>query len=112
MLTNSCPISRRRRSFVEEISAACREQDVGADQVSQAIQQLDKVIQQNAGAAEELSSRRRSWRPSRKAAGKHLVLPYRRHSGGLIRQATGWQPARQGFAASLRARADQADELW
>jgi methyl-accepting chemotaxis protein len=41
---------------VEEISAACREQDIGADQVNQAIQQLDKVIQQNTSAAEQMSA--------------------------------------------------------
>ena len=41
---------------MEEISAACREQDIGADQMNEAIQQLDKVIQQNAAAAEEIAS--------------------------------------------------------
>ena len=39
-----------------EISAACREQDVGADQINQAIQQLDKVTQQNASASEQMSA--------------------------------------------------------
>ncbi len=41
---------------MEEITAACREQDIGADQVNQAIQQLDKVIQQNTSAAEQMSA--------------------------------------------------------
>jgi methyl-accepting chemotaxis protein len=39
-----------------EITAACREQDVGSSQINQAIQQLDKVGQQNASASEEVSS--------------------------------------------------------
>ena len=39
-----------------EISAACREQDIGADQINQAIQQLDKVTQQNASASEQMSA--------------------------------------------------------
>src|SRR6185437_12299938 len=39
-----------------EISAACREQDIGAEQINQAIQQLDKVTQQNASASEEVSA--------------------------------------------------------
>ena len=50
------PDIKKTAELVEEISAACREQDVGANQVNQAIQQLDKVIQQNAGAAEEMSA--------------------------------------------------------
>ncbi|MGE5478650.1 MAG: hypothetical protein ACM3Q1_18505, partial [Bacteroidales bacterium] len=39
-----------------EITAACREQDIGADQINQAIQQLDKVTQQNASASEQASA--------------------------------------------------------
>jgi methyl-accepting chemotaxis protein len=56
MLTKLVPDIKKTAQLVEEISAACREQDVGADQVNQAIQQLDKVIQQNASAAQEMSS--------------------------------------------------------
>jgi methyl-accepting chemotaxis protein len=41
---------------VVEITAACREQDVGSAQINQAIQQLDKVGQQNASASEQVSS--------------------------------------------------------
>ncbi|TXN53418.1 methyl-accepting chemotaxis protein, partial [Methylobacterium sp. WL2] len=42
--------------LVEEISAACREQDVGSAQINQAIQQLDKVTQQNASASQQVSA--------------------------------------------------------
>ena len=56
MLTRLVPDIKKTAQLVEEISAACREQDVGASQVTQAIQQLDQVIQQNASASEELSS--------------------------------------------------------
>jgi methyl-accepting chemotaxis protein len=56
MLSKLVPDIKRTAELVEEISAACREQDIGANQVNQAIQQLDKVIQQNAGAAEEMSA--------------------------------------------------------
>jgi len=41
---------------VTEISAACREQDIGASQINEAIQQLDKVTQQNASASEQMSA--------------------------------------------------------
>jgi methyl-accepting chemotaxis protein len=56
MLAKLVPDIQKTTELVEEISAACREQDIGTNQMNQAIQQLDKVIQQNAGAAEEISA--------------------------------------------------------
>ncbi len=56
MLEKLVPDIKKTAELVEEISAACREQDIGADQMNQAIQQLDTVIQQNAAAAEEIAS--------------------------------------------------------
>jgi len=56
MLVKLVPDIKRTAELVEEISAACREQDVGADQINQAIQQLDTVTQQNAAASEETSA--------------------------------------------------------
>ena len=56
MLIRLVPDIKKTAQLVEEITAACREQDVGANQVSMAIQQLDQVIQQNASASEELSA--------------------------------------------------------
>jgi methyl-accepting chemotaxis protein len=56
MLTKLVPDIRRTAELVSEISAACREQDIGASQINEAIQQLDKVTQQNAGASEEISA--------------------------------------------------------
>jgi methyl-accepting chemotaxis protein len=56
MLTKLVPDIKKTAELVEEISAACREQDIGASQVNQALHGLDKVIQQNAGAAEEMSA--------------------------------------------------------
>ena len=50
------PDIKKTAELVAEISAACREQDVGADQINQAIQQLDKVTQQNASASEQMSA--------------------------------------------------------
>ena len=50
------PNIRRTAELVSEISAACREQDVGASQINDAIQQLDKVTQQNASASEEMTA--------------------------------------------------------
>ncbi|KEQ02222.1 HAMP domain-containing methyl-accepting chemotaxis protein [Pseudorhizobium pelagicum] len=56
MLNRLVPDIQKTAELVSEISAACREQDIGAAQINEAIQQLDKVTQQNAGASEEMSS--------------------------------------------------------
>ncbi|MDX2201642.1 MAG: methyl-accepting chemotaxis protein [Hyphomicrobiaceae bacterium] len=56
MLTRLVPDIRKTAELVSEISASCREQDVGASQINEAIQQLDKVTQQNASASEQMSS--------------------------------------------------------
>ncbi|MEH3118342.1 MAG: methyl-accepting chemotaxis protein [Methylorubrum populi] len=56
MLGKLVPDIKRTAELVEEITAACREQDVGSNQINQAIQQLDKVTQQNASASEQVSA--------------------------------------------------------
>ncbi|MFO7832201.1 MAG: hypothetical protein R6V18_09520, partial [Desulfuromonadaceae bacterium] len=56
MLTKMVPDIQRTAELVQEIAAASKEQDTGADQVNKAIQQLDQVIQQNASASEEMAS--------------------------------------------------------
>jgi methyl-accepting chemotaxis protein len=56
MLTRLVPDIRRTAQLVAEISAACREQDIGAEQINTALQQLDKVTQQNASASEQMSA--------------------------------------------------------
>ncbi|MBB3915473.1 HAMP domain-containing methyl-accepting chemotaxis protein [Rhizobium fabae] len=56
MLGRLVPDIRKTAELISEISAACREQDIGAAQINEAIQQLDKVTQQNAGASEQMSA--------------------------------------------------------
>ncbi|ANK87163.1 MULTISPECIES: methyl-accepting chemotaxis protein [Rhizobium] len=56
MLGRLVPDIRKTAELVAEISAACREQDIGAGQINEAIQQLDRVTQQNAGASEQMSA--------------------------------------------------------
>ena len=56
MLFKLVPDIKKTAELVAEITAACREQDVGSAQINQAIQQLDKVGQQNASASEQVSS--------------------------------------------------------
>ncbi|MDO1580508.1 methyl-accepting chemotaxis protein [Rhizobium oryzicola] len=56
MLNRLVPDIQKTAELISEISAACREQDIGASQINEAIQQLDKVTQQNAGASEQMSA--------------------------------------------------------
>lgn len=56
MLNRLVPDIRKTADLVTEISAACREQDIGVSQINMAIQQLDEVTQQNAGASEQMAS--------------------------------------------------------
>jgi methyl-accepting chemotaxis protein len=56
MLTRLVPDIQKTAELVAEISAACREQDIGAGQVNTAIQQLDQVTQQNSSASEQMSA--------------------------------------------------------
>ncbi|MFO0752224.1 MAG: MCP four helix bundle domain-containing protein [Thermodesulfovibrionales bacterium] len=56
MLTKLVPDIQRTAELVQEITAASREQDAGAEQINKAIQQLDQVVQQNASASEEMAS--------------------------------------------------------
>jgi methyl-accepting chemotaxis protein len=56
MLDKLVPDIQRTAELVQEIAAASKEQDIGAEQINQALMQLEKIIQQNAAASEEMSS--------------------------------------------------------
>ena len=56
VLDSLVPNIQKTAELVQEIAAASREQDAGADQIGKSIQQLDEVIQQNASASEEMAS--------------------------------------------------------
>ncbi len=56
LLTAMLPSIQKTADLVEEIAAASREQNAGAEQIAKSIQQLDVVTQQNASASEELAS--------------------------------------------------------
>ncbi|MBR4629060.1 MAG: cache domain-containing protein [Treponema sp.] len=55
-INNIIPEIRKTTTLIDEISVACKEQNNGAQQISQAIIQLDSVVQQNASSAEELAA--------------------------------------------------------
>ena len=56
MLDKLVPDIQRTAELVQEITAASKEQDTGAEQINKALQQLEGVIQQNASASEEMAS--------------------------------------------------------
>jgi methyl-accepting chemotaxis protein len=56
MLEKLVPDIQRTAELVQEITAASKEQDIGAEQINKALQQLEQVIQQNASASEEMAS--------------------------------------------------------
>jgi len=56
LLEKIVPNIRKTAELVQEIAAASMEQNVGAEQINNAIQQLNQVIQSNAEASEEIAS--------------------------------------------------------
>ncbi len=56
MLEKLVPDIQKTAELVQEISAASKEQDSGAGQINQSLQQMDTIVQQNASAAEEMAS--------------------------------------------------------
>ncbi len=56
LLEKLVPDIKRTAELVQEITSASTEQSQGAEQINSAIQQLDQVIQQNAGASAEIAS--------------------------------------------------------
>ena len=56
MLDKLVPDIQRTAELVQEITAASKEQDTGAEQINKALQQLEQVIQQNASASEEMAA--------------------------------------------------------
>ncbi|GBC61226.1 methyl-accepting chemotaxis protein [Desulfonema ishimotonii] len=56
MLARLVPDIQKTAELVQEISAACSEQNSGAAQINQALQQLDQVVQQNVTASEEMAA--------------------------------------------------------
>lgn len=56
LLDKILPNVQRTTELVQEVSASSLEQTTGAEQVNNAIQQLDLVVQQNASASEEMAS--------------------------------------------------------
>ncbi|MGN7612947.1 hypothetical protein ACQZV8_12780 [Magnetococcales bacterium HHB-1] len=50
------PDIKKNAELVQEVSASSTEQNQGADQINQALSQLDETFQSNAGASEEMAA--------------------------------------------------------
>ncbi|ADG08947.1 HAMP domain-containing protein [Caulobacter segnis] len=102
MLTTLVPNIRKTAELVSEISAACREQDIGSSQINEAIQQLDKVTQQNAAASEEMSAT--SEELAAQAEELQTSISYfRTESAGAARRATPRPPVKRAAPAAKGA---------
>jgi len=55
-LDDLVPSIKKTADLVQEISVAASEQDTGASEINNALQQLDAVVQRSAGSAEDLVS--------------------------------------------------------
>ena len=56
LLDSIVPDINKTAELVKEISVSVQEQDIGANQINQAIQQLDQIVQQGAAVSEEVAS--------------------------------------------------------
>jgi methyl-accepting chemotaxis protein len=92
LLKRLVPDIQRTAELVQEISAACREQDAGAVQINRGIQQLDQVIQQNASTSEELSATSEEL-SSQALALQGSVAFFRVEGGALPANPVAWKPA-------------------
>jgi len=95
-LTRLVPDIRKTSELVEEISAAVREQDVGAGQINKAIQQLDSLIQQNAAAAEEMSTTAAELNDRSNELQDTISFFQVEHEGAASRRTASRKPATMG----------------
>ncbi|WP_241003992.1 methyl-accepting chemotaxis protein [Magnetospirillum aberrantis] len=94
MLGKLVPDIKKTAELVEEITAACREQDIGADQINQAIQQLDKVTQQNASASEQASATSEELATQAESL-QHTIAFFRVDGNGAAKPRTKPAPVRR-----------------
>lgn len=56
MLSGLIPEIQKTASLIQEIAASSTEQDIGAQQINEALSQLNNITQQNSAASEELAA--------------------------------------------------------
>jgi methyl-accepting chemotaxis protein len=103
MLDKLVPDIQRTAELVQEISAASKEQDTGAEQINKALQQLEQVIQQNASASEEMASTTEELTGQSDQLVSALGFFHTGDEGGGGRKAASTKVARPTQAAPARA---------
>ena len=103
MLDKLVPDIQRTAELVQEITAASKEQDTGAEQINKALQQLEQVIQQNASASEEMASTTEELTgQSDQLVSALSFFNTGEEEGGRQRRPGGAKPVRQQAAAPQR----------
>jgi len=127
VLEQIVPDIRKTSSLVQEISASSAEQSLGAEQITKAIMQLDKVVQVNAGSSEaiavmtreisrladNLASRAAFFHSSQgggKTGGKEPRRPERDRHDQPLRPARGPSAAPGGRETGIAIKRDGTDE--
>jgi methyl-accepting chemotaxis protein len=107
---------KRVNAIISDISMASREQNVGLDQINDAIAQMDAVTQQNAALVEQAAAAAESMK-QQAATLKEAVSVFKiheRYTTGVLAQPVRHAAARRvptpGQRASLRAPARQEQE--
>jgi methyl-accepting chemotaxis protein len=103
MLDKLVPDIQRTAELVQEISAASKEQDTGAEQINKALQQLEQVIQQNASASEEMASTTEELTGQSDQLVSALGFFHTGDEGGGARKAASSKAARPSQAAPAKA---------
>jgi len=80
--------------LIQEITAASKEQDTGSEQINKALQQLEKVIRQNALAAEEMASTTGALTGQSGQAYECARVFRRRDTPAMLRQVERRRPSR------------------
>jgi methyl-accepting chemotaxis protein len=104
MLDKLVPDIQRTAELVQEITAASKEQDTGAEQINKALQQLEQVIQQNASASEEMASTTEELTGQSDQLVSALAFFHTGEDGGApVRRAASAKPQRVPPAAPAKA---------
>ena len=108
MLDKLVPDIQRTAELVQEITAASKEQDTGAEQINKALQQLEQVIQQNASASEEMASTTEELTGQSDQLVSALSFFHTGDEGGQSRKAAGSKAARPVQSAPAAAQSPMA----
>lgn len=104
MLRKITPDIQKTSGLVQEIAAACAEQNIGAEQINKAIQQLDAVVQQNAATSEQVASTSRQLAAGADELQRNIdFFQVSEHSAGHGSDSAALSPVRQAGPGKKRS---------